>query len=90
MEEYVKRENNFCNNIKRLTGKLPTIIYLEDNWQTIQQKIGQQFTPEADHQDTLTKSTHRTIDYITNYNKIQSHYDKKLQNYQPRFPTETN
>lgn len=90
MEEYVKRENNFCNNIKRLTGKLPTIIYLEDTWQTIQQKAGQQFTPEADHQDTFTISTHRAIDYITNYNEIQSWYDQRLQDYQLRFPTETN
>lgn len=90
MEEYVKRENNFFDNIKRLTGKPPKVIYLEDTWQTIQQKVGQQFTEESKSQDTLTKSTHRTIDYITNYNKIQSHYDKKLQDYQPRFPTETN
>ena len=90
MEEYVKRENNFFNNIKRLTGNPPTVIYLEDTWQTIQQKLGYQFTEESKSQDTLTKSTHRAIDYITNYNEIQSWYDKKLQDYQLRFPTETN
>jgi len=89
MEEYAKRENNFCNNIKRLTGKLPTIIYLEDNWQTIQQKAGQQFTPEADHQDTFTISTHKAKDYIINYNEIQDRYEQRLQEHKLRFPTET-
>jgi hypothetical protein len=90
MEEYVKRENAFCNNIKILTGKPARKIYLEDNWKTIQQKVGQQFTPEAEHQDTHTISTHKAKDYITNYEEIQDRYDQRLQEYKLRFPTETN
>jgi len=90
MEEYIKRENNFFDNIKRLTAKNPTVIYLEEHWGIVQQKVGYQFTEESKSQDTLTKSTHRAIDYITNYDEIQSWYDERLQDYQLRFPTETN
>lgn len=90
MEEFIKRENTFFDNIKRLIGKNPTVIYLEDTWQVIQKKVEQQFTPEAEYQDTVTISTHRAIDYITNYDELQSWYDERLQDYQLRFPTETN
>lgn len=90
IEMFLERENTFFDNIKRLTGKNPTVIYLEDTWQTVQQKLGQQFTEESKIQDTVTKSKHRAIDYIKNYDEIQSWYDERLQDYQLRFPTETN
>lgn len=90
METLIERENNFFNNIRSLTGKIPNVIYLEDTWQVLQQKAGIQFSPEAEHQDTYTISTIKAKDYITNYDEIQARYEEKLQDYQLRFPTETN
>ena len=87
MEDFVNRENIFFDKILQLTGQLPTVIYLEDTWQTIQEKVGLEF--KSDAQDTSTKSKHKPIDYITNYDEILSWYEERLQDYQLRFPTET-
>ena len=88
MEEYIQRESTFIHNVIALTGKPPATIYLEDSWQMIQQKTGRQFSPEAEHQDTLTISSLKPVDYITNYNAIQKRYDDKLDYYKNQFVTE--
>lgn len=90
LEEYIRRENNFINNVTALTGKPPTIIYLEDTWQMVQQKAGHQFYDIAAPRDTNSISTHRAEQYVTNYKSIKNKYEKNLNDYKNRFMTATN
>lgn len=89
MEAFIKRENNFINNVIALTGKPPITIYLEDTWQMVQQKAGAQFYESATPENTNTISSHKAEDYITNYNAIQKRYDNNLNYYKNQFMTDT-
>jgi hypothetical protein len=61
-------ENVFIEKVKALTGKLPITIFVEDTWESLQQKIGIDLN-HKEH-DTATISTHRADEYIINYHEI--------------------
>lgn len=90
MDRYLERENCFIKNVIALTGKTPTIVYLEDSWQQSQQKIGLQFVDaKSNVHEFYTKSTHTAKKYITNYEDLQVYYNSRLAYYQTNFLTET-
>lgn len=62
-------ENVFIEKVKALTGKLPITIFVEDTWESLQQKIGIDLN-HKEH-DTATISTHRADKYVVNYEEIR-------------------
>ena len=63
-------ENVFIEKVKALTGKLPITIFVEDTWETLEQKIGIDLN-HKEH-DTATISTHRADKYVVNYEEIRA------------------
>lgn len=61
-------ENIFIENVKKLTDDTPKIIFVEDSWTTLEEKIGIQLN-HKEH-DKATISTHRADKYIINYQEI--------------------
>lgn len=88
IEYYIEKENEFVNSVREL-GKEPVIVYMEDDFATLQEKVGVQFNERLNVHDTHTKSIYKAVDYITNYETIQENYDENLTDYQNRFFTET-
>ena len=88
MEDYIAEENAYVEKVKAL-GSEPIVIYMEDSFATVQEKLGISFKDDADVHDTFTISKLKAVDYVTNYDAIQSMYDENLTNYQSRFFTDT-
>ena len=63
-------ENVFIENVKKLTGGMPKIVFVEDSWETLERKIG--MTLNHKEHDTATISTHRAYKYVVNYEEIRT------------------
>jgi len=88
IEYYIEKEYEFVNSVKAL-GKEPVVVYMEDDFATLQEKVGVQFDESLAVHDTHTKSIYKAVDYITNYDAIQAMYDENLSDYQSRFFSDT-
>jgi hypothetical protein len=88
MEDYIAEENAYVEKVRAL-GSEPIVIYMEDSFATVQEKLGISFKDDADVHDTHTISNLKAVDYVTNYDAIQSMYDENLTDYQSRFFTDT-
>jgi hypothetical protein len=88
IEECIEKENAFVDAVRAL-GKEPIVVYLEDSYQAIQDKINFDFDSSVHGQNTFTISKLKAADYVTNYNELQSNYDTKVEDYASRFFSET-
>lgn len=88
LEKYIAGESAFVEKVKSL-GAIPIVIYMEDSFDTVQEKLGISFKDDAGVHDTNTISNLKAVDYVTNYDAIQAMYDENLTDYQKRFYTET-
>jgi len=88
LEKYIAGEFAFVEKVKSL-GAIPIVIYMEDSFDTIQEKLDKQFNKATFIHDIGTISNLKAVDYITNYDEIQAMYDENLTDYQKRFYTET-
>ena len=88
MEDYIAEENAYVERVRAL-GAEPTVIYMEDSFATVQEKLGTSFKTDADVHDRNTISNLKAADYITNYDAIQAMYDENLADYQSRFFSDT-
>jgi hypothetical protein len=84
MQDCIDGETAFFAKVNGL-GVDPTIIYLEDTFAEIQQKLGHTFKSDADVHDTNTISNFTAEDYITNYQELRDRYDSNLSTYQTKF-----
>ena len=88
MEEYIAEENAYVEKVRAL-GSEPIVIYMEDSFDTVQEKLGTSFKDDAGVHDTNTISNLKAVDYVTNYDAIQAMYDENLSDYQSRFFSDT-
>jgi len=88
IEAHIAGENAFIEKVTALGGT-PVVIYMEDSFATVQEKLGRDFKDDADVHDTHTISNLKAVDYVTNYAEIQAAYDANLTDYQARFFSDT-
>jgi len=88
MEDYIAQENAYVEKVRAL-GSEPIVIYMEDSFDTVQEKLGISFKDDAGVHDTHTISNLKAVDYVTNYDAIQAMYDENLSDYQTRFFSDT-
>lgn len=88
IEKHIAGENAFVEKVTAMGGT-PVIIYMEDSFATVQEKLGKAFKDDADVHDIHTISNLKAVDYVTNYAEIQAAYDANLADYQARFFSDT-
>ena len=88
IEEHIAKETAFVEKVTAMGGT-PVVIYMEDSFTTVQEKLGKSFNEGAIVHDTNTISNLKAADYVTNYDAIQAMYDENLADYQSRFFSDT-
>ena len=70
-------------------NKTVTIIYLDDDFDTVQHKLGVQFKTFSTHFDKSTISKVKPSDFIANYTELVEFYDNNISKYKDRFVSDT-
>jgi len=88
LEKYILFENEYLKKVNGLNKRV-TIIYLEDDFDTVEYKLGVQFKIKSAHFDKSTISKAKPCDFITNYTELVEFYDTNISKYNDRFVSET-
>lgn len=88
LEQYILFENEYLKKVNDL-NKGVTIIYLDDDFDTVQHKLGVQFKTFSTHFDKSTISKVKPCDFITNYTELVEFYDNNISKYRDRFVSDT-
>ena len=88
LEQYILFENEYLKKVNDL-NKGVTIIYLDDDFDTVQHKLGVQFKTFSTHFDKSTISKVKPCDFITNYTELVEFYDNNISKYKDRFVSDT-
>jgi hypothetical protein len=88
LEQYILFENEYLKKVNDLNKEV-TIIYLEDDFDTVQHKLGVQFKTFSTHFDKSTISKVKPCNFITNYTELVEFYDNNISKYKDRFVSDT-
>jgi len=88
LEQYILFENEYLKKVNDL-NKTVTIIYLDDDFDTVQHKLGVQFKTFSTHFDKSTISKVKPSDFIANYTELVEFYDNNISKYKDRFVSDT-